>query len=203
MTHAYRFQNDWLMTLIGGIYLLASTGSIWAAPIFADFIDETQDVTSFGSGILTGAPDDGGAFLSNTFDPPTNLGFITAGFTPGLTDGPGDDIVIYDAFGGLPAGDEFADVFVSTDGIAFTFLGDHGAGVNSFDLNGVFGGVVHYVKVVNTSVENSPDIDAFQGNYPVPEPSTVILAVLGCLGFVVCGWRHRKRSQGGKSLSGV
>jgi hypothetical protein len=171
--------------------ILASSGSVSAA-IFADFIDETQDVVSFGSGILTGAPDEGGAFLSNTFDPPTNLGFITAGFTPGLTNGPGDDIVIYDAIGGFPSGDEMADVFVSTDGGAFTFLGEYGAGVNSFDLNGVFGGVVHYVKIVNTATENSPDIDAFQGNYAVPEPSAAILAALGIVGLTAFWWQRRK-----------
>ena len=110
-----------------------------AVPIYADYVAEAQDVTYFGSGILTGAPDNGGAFLSNTYDPPTALGHITAGFSGGLTDGAGADLVIYDVYGGGPLANEFADVFVSSDGLGFTFLGAYGAGLNSFDLNGEIG----------------------------------------------------------------
>ena len=168
--------------MLGGMF--APLTAAVAAPVYADFIADTQDVIFYGSGVLTGAPDNGGAFLSNTFDPPTNLGFITAGFTMGLLNGAGDDIVIHDCCGGSsPSSDEFADVFVSNDGMSFTFLGAYGNGVNSFDLQGIFALPVHYVKIVNTGRENSPDIDAFQGNY-VPEPSCgvalVALAVAAC-----------------------
>ena len=170
--------------------ILACSSAASAGVIYADFIAETQDVSFFGSGILTGAPDSGGAWLSNTPDPPTNLGFITAGFTIGLIDGPGDDIVIHDCCGGsLPLSTEFADVFVSNNGTDFTFLGFYGDGVNSFDLNGVFGLSVHFVKIVNTSTLNSPDIDAFQGNY-IPGPSAVALLSLALLGV-----RSRRRKR--------
>ena len=154
-----------------------------AAQVFADFVAETQNVTFYGSATLTGPPDQGGAFLSDTFDPPSNLGFITAGFSGGLIDGAGNDIVIYDCCTPLPASDEFADVFVSNNGVNFTFLGGYGAGVNSFDLNGVFGNIVRYVKIVNTSTVNSPDIDAFQGNYSVPEPCSLLLALVAIVGL--------------------
>lgn len=186
----YSMQRFVKALAMGALVALASTTQATAAPIYADFIDEFQDVTFFGSGILTSVRDDGGAWLSNTPDPPTNLGFITAGFTVGLGDGPGDDIVIHDCCGGpgLPDSNELADVFVSTDGLSFTFLGNYGAGVNAFELSGVFSGAVHFVKIVNTSTQDSPDIDAFQGNHAIPEPSTLGLLTLGLSGL---GFRRR------------
>lgn len=164
-----------------------------AAPVYADSA-VTQDVIFFGSGVLTGAPDNGGAFLSNTVDPPTLLGSITAGFFGGLQNGLGDDIVIHDCCSGsLPDTNEFADVFVSNDGLAFTFLGSYGAGVNSFDLNGIYASIVHFVRIVNTSTLGSPDIDAFQGNYAaVPLPAATWLFGSGLLGLV--GIARRKKA---------
>lgn len=185
------------MALAGSVAALSSLSPLaGAAPIYAGSAT-TQDVTFFGSGILTGAPDSGGAFLSNTFDPPTLAGSIIAGFAGGLVNGAGVDLVIYDCCGGggVPLTNEFADVFVSTDGVAFTLVGAYGGAgqINSYDFDGVFAGVVHFVKIVNTGTVNSPDIDAFQGNFAasIPEPGTLALLGLALAGFAA----SRRRKQ--------
>ena len=190
----YISSNRFVALVFSLIALVGSAAVASAAPIFADSAVLTN-TTSFGSGLVIGAPDNGGAFLSNTFDPPDLMGEITAGFSGGLVDGAGDDIVIHDCCAGSsPLANEFANVFVSTDGVVFTFLGAYGgaAQVNSFDLNGIFAGVVHFVRIVNNGDVNSPDIDAFQGNFAVPEP--VSLALLG-VGLAAVSLRRRMRKS--------
>lgn len=195
-------------TFFAALTLAAFTARADAAPIFADSA-LTSVTTAFGGGVLTGAPDGGGHFLSDTVDPPTLLGSITAGFSAGLVDGPGIDLVIHDccespdiaprglAAAVLPEIDEFADVFVSTDGITFTFLGAYGGPgrIGSFDFSGVYAGAVHFVRIVATGKVDSPDIDAFEGRYTATAPEPVALALMG-IGFAAIALRAARRPRG-------
>ena len=170
-----------------GAFLAASSPS--DAAIFANSLVTSDFVTGFGSGDVTGPPDDGGLFLSDTPDPPANMGFIVVDFAVSLGDGEGDDILVIDIFHQV---EETADVFVSTDGIDFIFAKNINSLDAGIDLNGIFSGPVNFLKVQNTSTEKAIDIDAIQGNFEysesaqVPEPSNVLgmLAIVGIAGFI-------------------
>src|SRR5262245_25753695 len=75
---------------------LCVTRTAQATSIFANTLVSQQFTTSFGSGLVTGAPDGGGLFLGDTFDPPAHPGFIVVSFATPLVDGPGADLRVYD-----------------------------------------------------------------------------------------------------------
>ncbi len=162
-----------------------------AAPFYADSVT-TNNVTFFNSGILTGAPDNGGAFLSNTYDPPTAAGSIVFGFSDVFTDGAGADIELFDV-GQLAS--ETYDVALSSDGISFTSIGIFSTLVNGIDINGLYAGVFSYIRVINTSQSNSPDLDAAAAYHkatvvPLPAALPLLLAGLGGLSLL------RRRTNG-------
>jgi hypothetical protein len=150
------------------------------AQIYADTLVSQQFTTSFGSGLVTGAPDGGGRFLGSTFDPPANPGNIVVRFTSGLTTGPGADLFVVDV--GSSA-NETANVFVSPDNVTFTFVGGLNAVANTLDFGALYTGVFSYVRLVNSSTLVSIDIDAVGGNFaaPVPEPATYAMFGAGAL----------------------
>ena len=51
-----------------GCALLAGN-SVSAAPIYASTLVASSNVTAFGSGVVTGAPDGDGVWLGSSFDP--------------------------------------------------------------------------------------------------------------------------------------
>ena len=183
-----------------GILLLSTiflSNNALALPIYADSLVDSQFVSSFFSGDVTGAPDGGGMWLGDTSDPPDNPGYITVGFSGGIIDGIGDDIFVVDV---ASSSSETANVFVSSDNVSFTLIGELNAVANSIDISGLFGATIHFVKIANSSNRVSMDVDAVGGNYAqevddtppqnqVPEPSTLLFLGLGVVGLV--GFRKK------------
>jgi hypothetical protein len=163
-----------------GFLALGLLSTAAQAVTYADTLVSQQFTTSFGSGLVTGAPDGGGRFLGSTFDPPANPGNIVVRFTGGLTTGPGADLFVVDV---ASSTNETANIFVSPDNITFTFVGGLNAVANTLDFGALYTGVFSYVRIVNSSTLVSIDIDAVGGNFaaPVPEPATYAMFGAGAL----------------------
>ena len=164
--------------------LALAGGAAGAAP-YADTA-LTTDVTFFGSGILTGAPDGGGAFLSDTLDPPTAVGSITFGFSQPLYDGPGADFRFYEI---ASVRREVFDVALSADGDIFFSLGRFNALSSDIDVDGAYASPFSFVRFTNASQRVSADLDALEGlNFvspqavPLPAGMVLLMSSLGALG---------------------
>ena len=164
-----------------GTLIVAGLSTVSNGQIYADFLDDFADVTFFGSGDLTGDLDGGGAFLSTAPDGQGGaLGFVTLGWSSGLTTGIGIDIQIFDIGSSIS---ETADVWVSSDGVGFTFVGSINAIDNTLDIDSLYSGAFSYVRVDNTNPNSIIDIDAIAGFYSVPTPgTTVAIALAGLFG---------------------
>lgn len=164
------------------------------AAVFADTLVSSSNVTAFGSGLVTGSPDSGGLWLGSTFDPPADLGSLTVGFSSALIDGAGVDLKIYEL---ASSSSETFNVFVSSDNVGFTLLGEFSATNNLIDFAGLFAGPVSYVRLTNTSNVASADIDAIEGYFlagAVPEPSTWAMMLLG-FGALAGALRYRRKER--------
>lgn len=167
------------------IVALVGASSVASAQFYADVLADSMDVTFFGSGDLTGAPDGGGAYLSLGPDGAgAPLGYLTLGWTGGLTTGAGIDLQIFDVSSSFS---ETADVSVSVDGVSFTYVGSIDAVNNQLDIDPFFSGGFNFVRIDNPDPDSIIDIDAVAGFY-VPSPSGV--ALLGLAG--VAGLRRRR-----------
>lgn len=175
----------------GLVFLSVLLSSIDAdAAIFLNQVVESDFVTPFNSGDITGPADGGGIFLSDTLDPPENLGFFVGQFSEPVGTGDGFDIEIAEVNG---QAEETADIFLSSDGLSFTFI-DSISGLNSaINFDDLFTGPANFIKIVGTSDEKAIDIDSVQGNFSfvstptaVPESDLValLMALAVCLGLI-------------------
>ncbi len=172
---------------------LHAAGAQAAAPVYADSFVSAVNSTSFGSGVVVGAPDKGGMFLGDSFDPPTQLGTLIVKFSNGLVDGAGNDLFVVDVFN---TASEVVNLSVSADNINYTFVGQVNSVANQLDIAGAYTGTFYFVKIANASTSFSMDVDAVGGYNaaPVPEPGTVALLATG---LAVMGLVQRRRTKRG------
>ena len=125
--------------------------------------------------------------------------YVTVGFTDeSIIDGPGDDLFITE----VANNGETASVFVSHNGVTFSFLGVATGGLtSSFDLNSIgFSMPVMAVKIQGLdTLGGSPGFDVvnvrvLNSGPPVPEPTTALLLSLG-LGALGMHQRGNSRSS--------
>ncbi len=180
------------MAVRAAVLLATLAAAPVAASSSADTLVSAIDVTSFGNGLVTGAPDGGGLFLSNTFDPPDRLGQFTVDFLTPLGDGPGADLRLHEVIGSCS---ELFEVRVSSDNIGFTLIGGFNATQGPIDFGGVFGGPVSCVRLVNAGTVNSPDFDALEGLHAyrgvIPEPASWVMLIAGS-GLAGASFRRRR-----------
>ncbi|SDA20258.1 PEP-CTERM protein-sorting domain-containing protein [Nitrosospira sp. Nsp18] len=194
---------------------IASVASAPASAIVG-YADEVVDYFDSGAGPIAGPYGGlGGSFPipvptsvvlgndvvgSETFLSLPTDSYVTVRFTDEIVkNGAGSDIFIQED----AAAGEVANVYVSSDGNMFTFLGLAQGGVQTgLDLSSIgFTGQVNYVKVMGLDTNGgSPGFDVVnvQGLnvIPVPEPETyaMFLAGLGLMGFMARRRSHRQVS---------
>lgn len=192
VTQQMRPNVTFAATLVLALGLHAA-GAQAAAPIYADSFVSAVSSTSFGSGVVVGAPDKGGMFLGDTFDPPTELGTLIVKFSNGLVDGVGNDLFVVDIFN---TASEVVNLSVSADNINYTFVGQVNSVANQLDIAGAYAGTFYFVKIANASTSFSMDVDTVGGYNaaPVPEPGTVALLATG---LAVMGLVQRRRTKRG------
>lgn len=162
---------------------------------FASSLVTSSNTTSFGSGLVIGSPDGGGLWLGSTSDPPAMLGTLTVSFANALGNGAGADLRIYDV---ASSANETFNVFLSSDNVTYTLIGEYSATNNLIDWDTLFAGPVSFVRLTNTSQVASADIDAIEGFFrfssAVPEPSTWAMLILG-FGMVGGAMRTRQSTR--------
>lgn len=175
------------------ILLVCSMSNVNAASIFADSLIDSAGAVAFGSGSVLGAPDGGGLTLNIA---PIAGNFIEIGFGSAIGDGAGFDIRIYDNEDIASDINESANVFASTDGSSYTFIGSviGGSSEGFLDLSGVYSDAVNFLRIEQVSTADALDIIAIEGLNefsPVPVPAAIWLFASGLLGLIGVSRRAR------------
>ena len=165
--------------LLAGLALAAPAA---AAPIFASEVVSSVDTTPFTGGNVLGAPDRSGLFLASAIDPdPLRVaGTLVLRFALGLVGGIGPDLVVLDMDRAETYAAEEAAVAVSRDGNTWTPLGNVIGGTiqGRVEFPNDLAEPVFFVRISQVS-GFSLDVDAVQGNFPVPEPGSAALLAAG------------------------
>lgn len=169
-----------MKTVLTLAVVVAGAAGTANAQFWADNLVNSEFVTFYGSGLVTGAPDGGGAFLSDGTDGSGgNSGSLVLSWDTALTAGDGVDLIIVD--NGSNSG-ETVDISVSADGVNFTYVGTVDAVNNQLDFGVAFNGGFSFVRLDNPDLNNIIDIDAVGGFFQVPSPAAAgLLAGAGLL----------------------
>jgi len=144
----------------------------------------------------TGSSDEGGpatnALGSNndTFVSVDTPEVLTLAFVDNrATDGPGNDLMVYEYWNG----DSSVDIYGSADNSTYGYIG-RANGNAAFDLSGSGLAYVKYLRFVgldNGGASAGFDLDAVQALNSVPAPGAILL---GTIGTGLIGWLRRRRT---------
>lgn len=204
------------------LLLITATGTVNAAMIYADSLiavspnntfnssnpsaslepgsptvngfDQDGNPSIDSSGDITGAPNNGGYFLSEFGSVSTLESWIEVQMAAPVFLGMGADLRIFDWDAAETNADESASIYVKTNiGDAFTLVGTviGGSSEGFLDIDPAdFAGEINYVRIEGITGANALDVDALAGLHVIPLPPAILLFGSGLLGLIGLARKH-------------